>query len=98
MLVKQITAKRAWAELSAKTRQAEKSVDELQRENAKLIKIACIGLQIQAGLITRTQAENLFNQLGVTREDLVKFRSWRSPATSPGPSASSAPSSSARSS
>lgn len=66
------TSKRAWADLTSRAIEAEAEA----RQKTKFAKIACIGLQIHAGLLTRTQAAEQLNQLGVTREDLEAWKRW----------------------
>lgn len=70
---KQKTSKRAWADMTARALEAEAEA----RQKTKFAKIACIGLQIHAGLLTRTQAAEQLNKLGVTREDIQGFRQWQ---------------------
>ncbi len=72
---KQISAKRAWANLTSRALEAESRA----QQNQKFLRIACIGLQIQAGLLGRGEAAAQLNALGITREDLQEFRRWHSP-------------------
>lgn len=83
---KQMSAK-AWAADQTKRRLAAEA--EARQKNL-FLKIACLGLQIKEGSISRSQAATVLNDWGVTREDLAAFQRWHSPAA-PTRSESSAP-------
>ena len=63
MLQKQISAKRAWSDLSDRARLGE-----------KFSFIACLGLLMLSGELTRSEVVDKLNAAGITREDLIQFR------------------------
>ena len=62
-IYRQLTAKRAWGQLSERARLGE-----------KFGAIALMGLLLKTGLLSRTQVIEKLTEFGVTREDLRKFR------------------------
>lgn len=63
---KQLTAKKAWGQLSERARLGE-----------KFGQIAMLGLLYKSGKISRQEVIEALNLAGVTREDLKRFREQR---------------------
>jgi len=63
---KQLSAKRAWAELNERARLGE-----------KFGFIACLGLLYKSGQLSREQVVSRLNEARVTRDDLKRFRERR---------------------
>ena len=64
MLAKQISAKRAWADLS-----------ERARLGYAFGFISCLGLLYKSGGITKSEVVEKLVEAGISKDDLVKFRS-----------------------
>ena len=63
---KQLSAKKAWAQLNERARLGD-----------RFAKIAMLGLLLKSGHLTRAQVLEQLIAAGVTQEDLRKFRTQR---------------------